>query len=206
MPITPSPNSVDPGGVLHLRPRSSTVLCLIVWAPILILSLDAVIRAGWEGVRALPIALIVGVAVWVLLWSPRLVLREDRVEVRNIVIAHDLPFVAIERVRIGAMVRFDVLTADREEKTYTAWNAPALKRDHVRTTRQGGRVTVEQSAPQRLVADQAACRSTVVRTRWENWQDRHEGAPFEPARTRPRWGVIAVLLISVTMLLVSLSL
>lgn len=206
MPITPSPHAVDPGGVLHLRPRSSTVLCLIVWAPILILCLDAVIRAGWEGVRALPIALIVGVAVWALLWSPRLVLREDRVEVRNIVISHELPFVAIERVRIGAMVRFDVLTADRREKTFTAWNAPALKRDRVRTTRQGGRIAVEQSAPQRLLADQAACRSTVVRTRWENWQDRNEGAPFEPARTRPRWVVIAVILLSIAMLLGSIAL
>lgn len=210
MPITPHQHSVDPGGVIRLRPHSATVLCLVVWIPTALLSLDALVRAGWEAVGALPLALAIAVCVWALLWSPCLVLREDRVEVRNILVTHVLPFVAIERVRIGAMIRFDVLDEQHDEHTVTAWNAPSLPRDRVRMARSDRagltvRPSMEGSQETRLAADQAACRSAVVRTRWLAWQDRNENAPFEAAVRRPRWVVIGGVLSAAALLVLRLA-
>lgn len=119
----------DPGGTLHLRPHSAVVICAVVGLIGFGLTLDAVLRAGWEGLLVLPVPLFVLALVWMVLWAPRVVLHEDEVEVRNVLVTHRLPFAAIQEVRVGAMLRFEVTTRRAATSTVTAWNAPALGRD-----------------------------------------------------------------------------
>lgn len=203
--MPPDAASHDPGGTLQLRPHGATVLCLVVGLVGLGLVLDAVLRAGWEGVLLLPVPLLLLALVWLVLWAPRVVLHETSVEVRNVLLTHHAPFAAIQDVRLGAMLRLEVVTARGRSTTITAWNAPALGRDapwrrqamlHEQTLR-GRRL----SPPERLVHDQQHSRSAVVKQRWERWHDRWEeqGRPpvdgEEPVMTtrvnRPQIAVVA---------------
>ena len=184
MPSTSPAPIHDPGGTLHLRPHGATVLCAVVGLLGLGLALDAVLRAGWRGVMTLPVLLLLMALVWMVLWAPRVVLHEDSVEVRNVVVTHLIPFAAIGEVRVGAMLRLEVAGRDGATSTITAWNAPALSRDapwrrqammHEQNLR-GRRLT----APERLVDDQRSSRSAVIKQRWERWQDRREGQQGTP--------------------------
>ena len=188
MPSTSPAPVHDPGGTLHLRPHGATVLCAVVGLLGLGLALDAVLRAGWQGVLTLPVLLLIMALVWMVLWAPRVVLHEDSVEVRNIVVTHQIPFAMIEEVRVGAMLRLETAGRDGTTKTITAWNAPALSRDapwrrqaqiHEQDLR-GRRLTPQE----RLVNDQQSSRSAVIKLRWERWQDRREGQPGQPALDR----------------------
>jgi hypothetical protein len=180
--MPPEPASHDPGGTLHLRPHGATVLCLVVGLVGLGLLLDAVVRAGWQGVLLLPVPLLLLSLVWLVLWAPRVVLHEDSVEVRNVLVTHHLPFAAIQDVRLGAMLRFEVVTRRGDRTMLTAWNAPALGRDapwrrqamlHEQDLR-GRRLTPQE----RLVHDQQRSRSAVIEQRWERWLERRD----EPGR------------------------
>ncbi|WP_157773509.1 PH domain-containing protein [Brachybacterium vulturis] len=182
MPAHPTVH--DPGGTLHLRPHGATVLCIVVGVLGLALTLDAVIRAGWEGLLVLPAPLFVLALVWMVLWAPQVVLHEEEVEVRNVLLTHHLPFAAIQEVRIGAMLRFEVTTQRAATSTITAWNAPALSRDapwrreatmHEQNLR--GRAHTPQ---ERLVNDQQRSRSAVVKKRWERWMDRRDARGRTP--------------------------
>ena len=196
----------DPGGTLHLRPHGATILCVVVAVLGLGLTLDAVIRAGWQGVLVLPAPLLFLALVWMVLWAPRVVLHEDSVEVRNVLVTHHLPFAAIQEVHLGAMLRFEATTDRAAASTVTAWNAPALGRD-ARWRREAvmheQRLRGRSSTPQeRLVADQRRSRSAVVKQRWEDWMDRRDrqgSSPVEAAdevmTTRPNVLQIAVVAI-----------
>ncbi|MDN5820741.1 MAG: PH domain-containing protein [Brachybacterium sp.] len=196
----------DPGGTLHLRPHGATVLCVVVGVLGLGLTLDAVIRAGWQGVLVLPAPLLFLALVWMVLWAPRVVLHEDSVEVRNVLVTHHLPFAAIQEVRLGAMLRFEV-TADRAAtSTITAWNAPALGRDapwRREAVMYEQRLRGRSSTPQeRLVTDQRRSRSAVVAQRWEDWMDQRDRQGRSPVdgtegvmTTRPNVLQIAVVAI-----------
>lgn len=169
------PHVADPGGTIHLRPHGATILCIIVWALVGLIVGDSVLRAGAASLPALPFALLICALVWAVLWAPRVVLRDEAVEVRNVLVTHLLPFTAIHDVRIGAMLRFDVARPDGSERTITAWNAPTLgkvKGPSAREMREartfGHRL---ESASERLLQDQAACRSSVIRARWSRAQD-----------------------------------
>lgn len=162
------------------------MLCAVVGLLGLGLALDAVLRAGWQGVLTLPVLLLIMALVWMVLWAPRVVLQEDSVEVRNIVVTHLIPFAAIEEVRVGAMLRLEVAGRSGTTSTITAWNAPALSRDapwrrqammHEQDLR-GRRLTPQE----RLVNDQQSSRSAVIKQRWERWQDRHEGQQGQSAQ------------------------
>lgn len=162
------------------------MLCAVVGLLGLGLALDAVLRAGWQGVLTLPVLLLIMALVWMVLWAPRVVLQEDSVEVRNIVVTHLIPFAAIEEVRVGAMLRLEVAGRSGTTTTITAWNAPALSRDapwrrqammHEQDLR-GRRLTPQE----RLVNDQQSSRSAVIKQRWERWQDRHEGQQGQSAQ------------------------
>src|SRR5699024_7637690 len=67
----------DPGGTLQLRPHGAAVLCGLVGVLCLGLALDAVLRAGWEGVLVLPVVLLALALVWMVLWAPRVVLHGE---------------------------------------------------------------------------------------------------------------------------------
>lgn len=177
-------DSLDPGGTLHLRPHSATIICAVVGVLGLGLTLDAVIRAGWQGVLVLPVPLLLLALVWMVLWAPRVVLHEDEVEVRNVLVTHRLPFAAIQEVRVGAMLRFEVTTRRAATSTVTAWNAPALGRDapwRREATMHEQNLRGRSYTPQeRLVHDQRRSRSAVVKQRWERWMDRRDAAGRAP--------------------------
>lgn len=207
MPSQPTPHgagrSDDPGAPLRLRPHSATVICAVVGLIGLGLAVEAVLRAGWEGVLVLPPLLFALALVWMVLWAPQVVLHETEVEVRNVLVTHRLPFAAIQQVRLGAMLRFEVRTPRGTTSTITAWNAPALGRDspvrrearmHEQDLR-GRRATPQE----RLVNDQHRSRSAPVKQRWERWMDRRESlgdaapeVPDEVMTTRPNVLQIAV--------------
>jgi hypothetical protein len=138
------------------------------------LGLEALLSAGWRGLTVMPVLLLVLALVWMLLWMPRVVLHEESVEVRNVLLTHDVPFAVIEQVRLGAMLRLEV-AGPEGPRTLTAWNAPALGRDnplrrqselHEQDLR-GRRLT----GTERLVHDQQRSRSAVIQESWEAWQD-----------------------------------
>lgn len=174
----------DPGGTLHLRPHGAAVLCGLVGVLCLGLALDAVLRAGWEGVLVLPAVLLALALVWMVLWAPRVVLHEDSVEVRNVFVTHHIPFAAIQEVRLGAMLRFEVITQRAATSTITAWNAPALGRDKPwrrEATMYEQNLRGRSYTPQeRLVTDQRRSRSAVVKTRWERFMDRRDAQGSRP--------------------------
>ena len=206
----------DPGGTIHLRPHSATAISAVVAVFVVGLGLDAVIRAGWEGVLVLPALLLVAALVWMVLWAPKVVLHEEAVEVRNVLVTHLIPFAALEDVRIGAMLRFDVSSSGAATRSITAWNAPALGRDKPvrrevamrQQELQGRRYTPQE----RLVQDQRRSRSAVVKERWERWLGRRRltGAPpAEDAGTAMttrinviQIGVVAVLSVLVVLRIV----
>lgn len=201
----------DPEGPLHLRPHGATVLCLVVAVLGLGLTLDAVLRAGWQGVLVLPAPLLLLALVWMVLWAPRVVLHEDSVEVRNVLVTHHLPFAAIQEVRLGAMLRFEVATQRAATSTITAWNAPALGRDapwRREAVMHEQRLRGRGSTPQeRLVSDQLRSRSAVVKRRWERWMDRRDAqgpgpvdAPDDVMTTAPN--LLQIVVVAVLALLV----
>jgi hypothetical protein len=209
--MPPDTTSHDPGGTLHLRPHGATTLCIVVWLIGAGLLVEAVIRAGWQGVLLIPVPLLLLALVWLVLWAPRVVLHEDSVEVRNILVTHHLPFPAIEEVRVGAMLRFEVVTRRGDRTTLTAWNAPALARDapwrrEVRMHEQhlqGRRATPQE----RLVHDQQRSRSAVIKQRWERWLDRRDEPGWNPSEAgdpvmSTRVNVLQIAVVGVCVLLV----
>ncbi|MDN5600758.1 MAG: hypothetical protein L0G52_09540, partial [Brachybacterium sp.] len=97
---------------------------------------------------------------------------------------HRLPFAAIQEVRVGAMLRFEVTTRRAATSTVTAWNAPALGRDapwRREATMHEQNLRGRSYTPQeRLVHDQRRSRSAVVKQRWERWMDRRDAAGRAP--------------------------
>lgn len=187
---------------MHLRPRSAALLSIGVWVLCALLFAEAALRGEAAGWRTLPAVLLICALVWALLWAPRVVLHADRVEVRNVLVTHELPLLSISAVRLGAMLRFDVLTAGHRMRTVTAWNAPALGRDKpwsrlssVHEDRLRGVGTPRPGPAERLARDQAASPSAVVRERWEEAMDAHAGEelPLPGATWHPNTAVLAVL-------------
>lgn len=205
MPSRPSTPVPDPGGRVVLRPRSASVISALTAVVVLALSAEALVATGWAGVTLLPLPLFLLAGVWALLWAPCLVIDEDLVEVRNILRIHRVPFAAIERVRLGSMLRLDVRGPDGAERTLTAWNAPGLPRDtpwRRRDTGQGEaprgareRRRDRPSPEQRLLLDQSASPTALLSRRMDAWESRAAPSADAAARmsTRPHVAVLAVL-------------
>lgn len=209
--MSPAPTTPqhDPGGTIHLRPHGATALSIVVGLVAVALTLDAVIRAGWQGVAALPLLLLVVVAVWMLLWAPRVVLHDEAVEVRNIFVTHHLPFAALTDIRIGAMLRLETVSRRGEPTTVTAWNAPALRRDNPlrreSSMREEGLRGRRLSSQERMAQDQTSNRSAVIKQRWMRWMDQHDlegGVAPSGAQPTTRANVLALTLLAVTIGLV----
>lgn len=192
MPAAPAPT--DP---LTLRPRSAEVITIVVAVAAALLTLDAVLRAGLTGALLLPGLLLLLAVVWALLWAPRVVLHRESLEIRNVWRTHVLPFTAIREVRLGAMLRVDAITDGGTEQTFTAWNAPGLRRDNPLRRREAaadGGSRVRMGPEERLRKDQRDSRSAIVVDRVESWQEHHEAeVGTGRARTRVNTPVIAVL-------------
>ncbi|MDO5663243.1 MAG: PH domain-containing protein [Brachybacterium sp.] len=208
----PNPGQVDPGGIVHLRPHGATIITVLTWALCAALLIDALWRAGLPGLRVLPALAVVAAVIWAVLWAPRVVVREDAAEVRNILVTHVVPFASIDYVRIGAMLRLDVRRPDGTPATVTAWNAPSAGKDSPaewmvrdRVDRQLDRGTEKRSQVdrgRRLAMDQANSRAAILHERWERWLDGHEDSRGEldaaaraadtGVRTRPNLLVIGV--------------
>lgn len=185
----PAP-ATDPGGRITLRPRSAPLLSAAVWALCAVLAVDALARAGTAGARDLPFLALVAALVWAVLWRPRVILQEDAAEVRNPLRTEHLPFEAVAAVRVGAMLRFDV-EGTGGTRTVTAWNGPGLSRGDspLRRAAEARGVRAGARAPgtaERLVREQEASASAVVRRRWERWRDERDTRGAGPARSPER--------------------
>lgn len=168
----------DPDAPVHLRPYGASVLCIVVWAILAAMALEALFSAGTRGLVVFPGLALVAAVLWALLWAPRVVLLPHGVDVRNIGRSVYLPFAAIERVRLGAMVRFDVVDEQDRARTITAWNAPGIGRDKMlrhadpraissRGAQPGEGVRRRLSRGERLESDQKSSRSAIIRDRWQ---------------------------------------
>lgn len=193
----PSPDD-SASAVVVLRPRGGLVLCALVWAVSAAFLLDAVVRAGLPGLRVLPVLALASALAWALLWAPRVVLRAEEVEVRNVLISHHVPFAAIAAVRLGAMLRIDVREPgpDARVRTITAWNAPGVGRDRPprpEHTPRPGSAPAAGGPPrrlgpgERLARDQQRSRSAIVVRRWEERADAasREADPARAGDTPP---------------------
>lgn len=185
------------------------VLCVIVWAlcaATIVESFWAVGIHGWQ-FAVLPLA--VSAVVWVLLWAPRVVVHPDRLEVRNVLITHDLPMTAIEDVRVGAMLRVILPPrgAGAKPVVITAWNAPGIGKDRPRDRLASSDVrsrygqehaqhTARSAWSERLVRDQHASPSHAVVEAWEQHRPDGTGGAREPSR-HLNTAVLIVLALSV---------
>lgn len=211
-----------------LRPRSAILICILTWALCAALLIDALARAGAPGLRVLPFLVLAAVVVWALLWNPRVVLADDRVLVRNVLVSHTLPFAAIRRVRLGSMLRFDVAAVRGGERTITAWNAPGIGRDRLDLSRGSAQAMSAGSrghgAPrprlgpgERLARDQQRSGSAIVVRCWEQWCDARgtDGRPALSGRiperpcddaatvsTRPNTAVLGMLAVAIAAVVV----
>lgn len=200
----------DPDAPVHLRPYGASVLCIVVWCILAAMALEALFSAGTRGLVVFPGLALVAAVLWALLWAPRVVLRPHGVDVRNIWRSVYLPFAAIERVRLGAMIRFDVVDDRDRARTITAWNAPGLGRDKMlrhadprvissRGAQPGDGVRRRLSPGERLENDQKASRSAIIRDRWQAARQSSEtlgqalGASDGRVQTRVNGLVIGVL-------------
>ena len=197
----------DDGSTL-IRPGGALVLCVVVWllcAATVAESLWLLGAAGWR-FAVLPLA--ISCLVWALLWAPRVVVREERIEVRNVLETWTLPMAAIDRVRLGAMLRFELVPAGAGAKSrvLTAWNAPGVGRDkpRERLARMAPRSRAGAAADrpdwaQRLRRDQLESPSHAAVEAWERWDEAQGGTRADagedttPTRS-PNVGVIAALL------------
>lgn len=196
-------------GSTQIRPGGALVLCVVVWLLCAATMAESLWLLGVAGWRFAVLPLAISCLVWALLWAPRVVVREERIEVRNVLETWTLPMAAIDRVRLGAMLRFELVPAQGSGKTrvLTAWNAPGVGRDRPRErlarmdprSRAGGAAERPDWA-QRLRRDQLESPSHAAVDAWERWDGAHgvasraeDGERAAPTR-RPNLAVIAALL------------
>ncbi|WP_157975723.1 PH domain-containing protein [Brachybacterium sp. YJGR34] len=211
-PTDPAPRGLQRLGLRRrtdgstvVRPGGALLLCVIVWAFCAATALQAFWLLGLDGWSFAVLPAVVCAVLWVLLWAPRVVVREDRIEVRNVLVTHHLPMAAIERARLGAMLRFEVRSqrADGAEEVVTAWNAPGVGRDRprerlARADRRapGASARAQADWAERLRRDQLASPSHAAVEAWERWEAGRAGVAGQerPAATRRlNVGVLVVL-------------
>ena len=169
-------------GSTLIRPGGALVLCAIVWLLCAATVLESIWLLGAAGWRFAVLPAAVSAVVWALLWAPRVVVHEDAIQVRNVLETWTLPMASIDRVRLGAMLRFELMPADDDahSRTITAWNAPGVGRDRPRErlarmdprARSGG-ATGRPDWAQRLRRDQLESSSYAAVEAWERWEAAH---------------------------------
>ncbi|HJG53482.1 MAG TPA: PH domain-containing protein [Brachybacterium faecium] len=170
------------------------MLCLIVWVFCAATIVESFWVLGVHGWRYAVLPLVASTVVWALLWMPRVVVRPERLEVRNVLITHVVPYALIEDVRLGAMLR--IVLAPRVEggtpEVLTAWNAPGVGKDRPldRVARGGVRRSPREAAgleraswSERLVRDQRSSPSAAVVEAWRRNAD-HAGSGADAEVTR----------------------
>lgn len=193
-----------------LRPTSAVVISCAAWLLAVVLLADAIWKIGLGALwRYGPFLGLGSALVWLILWNPRVLVREHEVEIRNVVHTYTAHFAAVTKVRIGAMVRVDARTARGRERTVTAWNAPGVGRDkpadvltrnaHSRGRAMPGRAVPHRLGPgARLALDQKQSPSWVLFERWERWHDARErsaipdGVDDSLLTTRVNWFPLSV--------------
>lgn len=202
-------SSSDPAAPVVLRPYGASVICILVWALLAGLAVEALFSAGLVGLFLVPGLALVAALIWAVLWAPRLELLNEGVRVRNLLHNYSLPFARIEQVRLGAMVSFEVDDLGGRPRRVNAWNAPGIGRDNPLRGTTGPRTDSLHPAPsgaslrtdtrrrlsraERMRRDQEASRSAAVRDRWEDWHHTHPEGGEAPASRSLNLGVFAVL-------------
>jgi len=189
-------------------------LAVIAWALdafalVAYITVHASLRDPWV---LIPVAL-VAVAVWTVLWRPRVVIDDDRIQLRNVFRTITVPWPAL----IHVDTKF-ALTLFTPGHRYGAWAAPApgrtgaamaaRKQDRGRApmapVRQDGTIR-----PGDLIASESGQVAYLIRERWTRLRDagRIEAgvADETPVGIQVHWwlsGTMAVLLVGTVLVLV----
>ena len=120
---------------LVLRQTGAVVVPLAVWAFCLLAVGDAVVEGSPAyAVRTVLVSASVALAVWVVLYSPRLEVTRDGLRVVNPLRVHDVPYAALESVRVRGLTSLTFRAADGRSRTVSSWNAPGVPRRMVAET------------------------------------------------------------------------
>ena len=115
---------------LVLRQTGAVVVPLAVWAFCLLAVGDAVVEGSPAyAVRTVLVTASVALAVWVVLYSPRLEVTRDGLRVVNPLRVHDVPYAALESVRVRGLTSLTFRAADGRPRTVSSWNAPGSAPD-----------------------------------------------------------------------------
>ena len=158
------------------------MLCVVVWLLCAATVAESLWLLGADGWRFAVLPLAISCLVWALLWAPRVVVHDERIEVRNVLETWTLPMGSIDRVRLGAMLRFELVPVQgrARPRVLTAWNAPGVGRDRPRErlaridprSRAAGAADRPDWA-QRLRRDQLESPSHAAVEAWERWEAAH---------------------------------
>ena len=118
----------EPAALAVPRPGSAIWIPWFGWLIEAGLLIDLVHRGNMTDLlNYAPWLLLVGWAIWVLLWAPRLLVYRDRVEVIEPLRCFRLPFHRITDVRLGVALRIDYTDASGRARRLRPWNAPARR-------------------------------------------------------------------------------
>lgn len=183
-----------------LRQRSGPIITVIVWAFLVFLLGDALVRGAWDTVgRFGPTLLLVGWLVHLVLWRPSLRVGTDEVVVRELARTTTLPFSRIRDIRLGAVVAIEAVDSDGSRRTVRPWNAPGTQRRKTDSGLTGG------TRPESLEAHP----SFELLRRWEAAETSIPDTPrnsadkgTEEVETRWNIGVIAITLVLVLLIVI----
>ena len=184
-------------GSTVIRPGGALILSALVWLLCGATILQALWLVGLDGVLFSLLPAVVAAVVGVILWAPRVVVRPERIEVRNVLVTHVLPMGSIERARLGAMLRFELVpaTPGGTSPLVTAWNAPGVGRDRhserlaasdPRARHGAGGGPRRPAWSERLQRDQRLSPSYPAVEAWEQWQREHPHGAQTAADAAPQ--------------------
>lgn len=122
---------------------------------------------------AAPTGLVV-VLVFAAYWFPKVAVRQDEVEVRNVFATFHVPWAAIRRIDTKWS-----LTLETDAAKVTAWASPApgrhatfwMTRGDVRATRDSARAAAGSIRPGDSLQSESGAAAHVIRTHWEQLRD-----------------------------------
>ncbi|MDK7741463.1 hypothetical protein [Helcobacillus massiliensis] len=179
--MTAEPSGTTDRPLETLRARSSLWIGVVALALVIILVGNAVLAVGAaDGLRRFgPVMLLIAALLVVVMILPGVRVFTDRMEVRNILHTYRIPYSAVDRVRIGSMLKIDAVDARGENRTVTAWSAPAIRKQGLldafsrTSSKKPPTAPMGQTSSAQLLAEQKASAAWPLKERVDGYQDHH---------------------------------
>jgi hypothetical protein len=193
-------------GDLTYRPRSRYVSTIASWTVIAGLTAARGFEDGTTAVlRALPLAIALGLLAWLVFWHPRVEVTDDGVTMVNPLRTVTVPWAAL--INVETQYSMTLVTPSGR---YRAWAAPGPGRHQVITAGNeeltGMPRTARDSRGAVAIGDLPSTPSghvaRIVRLRWEDLVE-HEQLPIGVADDTPvvtHWNRVAIALLAVALL------